>query len=89
MLIRIFHKFSLAASILLLAVLLIATTIACAKWGIETGLTLGFLAFLVLGGFDAAWYLATRNMQQRIDEKTNETEIKKSYSGTENNPTIR
>ena len=89
MLTRIFYKFSLAVSILVLAFLLIVTAIACAKWGLETGLTLGFLAFLVLGGFDAAWYLATRNMQQRIDEKTNISEINKSYSGTENNPTIR
>jgi len=87
--IRFDHKLSLWISLAALVILAIVTTAACAKWGTTTGLTIGFLAFIVLGGFEAFWYLLTRRLEQRIDEKVNQDQIRKSYSSTEDNPTIR
>ena len=89
MLISLSHKFSLWGSVLVLSILGILTILACSWWGIKTGLSLGGFAFLIFGGIEAVWYLATRQMQQRIDENVNEQQIAKSYAESENNPTIR
>jgi len=83
------HKLSLWASLLLLSGILLFTLYACVKWGIETGSSLGLLAFMFLGGLESTWYLVTRRLERRIDEHVEQDQISSSYKASENNPTIR
>jgi hypothetical protein len=83
------HKLSLWASLIVLGSIAIFTVFACAKWGIETGLTIGLLAFLLVGGFESTWYLLTRRLERRIDEHVEQDQISRSIKASENNPTIR
>ena len=45
---------------------------ACFKWGWETGASLGLLAFLFLGGLEAAGALLARRGERRADESRND-----------------
>ena len=44
------------------------TLFAGFKWGWETGSSLGLLAFLFLGGLEAAGVLLARRLERRADE---------------------
>lgn len=89
MIVRLKHQFSLWVSVIALIALVAITIALCLMLGVKTGLTIGVIAFLFFGGLDAVWYLLTRKMEKRIDDAVGRSEVERSYSGSEDNPTIR
>jgi hypothetical protein len=79
--------------IVILVVLILITSIITVylslKFGIKTGMTIGAIVFIMLGGFELLWYLATyKSCEENVKEynkKEKATFLKKS----ENNPTLR
>lgn len=84
-----FQKYSLYIAIVTLAILTIITYVGCIFLGVETGLIVGAIAFVVLDGLGSLWEVLTYRTDRDIRKYLDKKEIKTLNEKSGNNPTIR
>ena len=82
-------KFFLYVSIISLGIIALLTVLACAIFGLKTGLLIGLFLVLFLGGIESLWEILTHSINQDIQARKKIKEKESFNKATENNPTLR
>ena len=82
---------TLSKTLLVLTVLIsgIITVYLSFKFDIKTGLLIGFLFFLTIGGFEIFWINAIQKQDEHIVKEIHKQQKSDLLQKSENNPSIR
>jgi len=65
------------------------TVYLCFEFGLKTGLFIGAIIFIMLGGSEILWFLGTHKSHEKNIRENNKKEKASFLKKSENNPTLR
>jgi len=86
---NVFHKVAVVFAIVHVIVFAVITAFLCLEFNVKTGVIIGTIIFLSLGGLELTWFLATASSRKRQGKTLEQIEAETFNKATENNPTIR